>query len=60
MFDGFQAHGKTLESYVAQHQDSARNALEKSKEAAYNSWVEELRADQAQFVSEKILYPDLN
>ena len=45
---------------LPQHQDSARNALEKSKEAAYNSWVEELRADQAQFVSEKILYPDLN
>lgn len=54
-FAKFQAHGKTLESFVSQHQDSARNALQKSAEAAYNSWVEELRADQAQFLSEKIL-----
>ena len=50
-----QAHGKTLEDFVAQHQDRSKNALAKSHSAAYNAWVEELRADQAQFMSEKIL-----
>lgn len=52
-----QAHGKTLEEFVNQHQDKSRNALSKSHEAAFNAWVEELKADQAQFLSEKILYP---
>ena len=50
-----EAKGKTLEDYVEKHQDRSRNALQKSHEAAYNAWVEELRADQVQFVSDKIL-----
>ena len=44
-----------MDSYVAEHQDRSRNALAKSHEAAFNSWVEELRADQAQFHAEHIL-----
>ena len=46
-FPFFQAHGRTLDSYVEEHQDRSKNALQKSLEAAYNSWVEELKADQA-------------
>lgn len=52
---GLKAEGKTLDHYVAEHQDRSRNALAKSTEAAFNSWLEELRADQAQFSSERIL-----
>ena len=54
-----QATGKTLESYVSEHQDRSRNALQKATEAAFLAWVEELRADQHQFMSEKVLYLDL-
>jgi len=44
---------------MAQHQDKSKNALTKSHEAAYGAWVEELRADQSQFLSEKILCPGI-
>lgn len=57
-----QAEGRTMETYVAEHQDKARNALLKSIQAAYSSWCEDLKADQAQFESEKILrlgYPSM-
>lgn len=54
-----QAQGKTLEDYVAQHQDKSKNALQKSHEAAFNAWVEELKADQAQYLSEKVLHLNL-
>ena len=50
-----EAKGKSFEDYIAQHQDSARNALQKSHEAAFLAWHEELRADQAQFTSDRIL-----
>jgi hypothetical protein len=40
---------------MATHQDRSRNALAKSVQAAFNSWCEDLKADQAQFVSEKLL-----
>ena len=42
---------------MTQHQDKSKNALTKSHEAAFGAWVEELRADQSQFLSEKILCP---
>ena len=50
-----EAKGKTLEEYVEKHQDRSRSALQKSHEAAFNAWVEELRADQTQFISDRIL-----
>ena len=50
-----QATGKTMESYVHSHQDKSRNALSKALEASFLAWHEELRADQAQFESEKVL-----
>ncbi|CAK8998217.1 unnamed protein product [Durusdinium trenchii] len=50
-----EAHGKTLETYVQEHQDKAKNALARSHEAAFASWVEDLKADQTEFLSEKIL-----
>ena len=50
-----QATGKTMESYVHSHQDKSKNALNKALEASFVAWIEELRADQAQFTSEKVL-----
>ena len=52
-----QAQGQAVHDYVATHQDRSRNALAKSVQAAFNSWCEDLKADQAQFVSEKLLWP---
>ncbi len=49
------ARGKTMETYIAERQDKSRSALQKSVEAAFLSWTEELKADQAQFCNEKIL-----
>ena len=50
-----QAAGKSMDNFVAEHQDRSRNALQKSMEAAYGAFLEELRADQVQFQSELIL-----
>lgn len=44
-----------MQEYVEQHQDRSRNALAKSVEAAFVSWLEDLRADQAQYISDSIL-----
>ena len=44
-----------MEDYVAAHQDRSRNALNKSTEAAFLSWQEDVRADQAQYMSDRIL-----
>ena len=52
-----QAQGQAVHNYMATHQDRSRNALAKSVQAAFNSWCEDLKADQAQFVSEKLLWP---
>ena len=54
-----QAHGRTMDAYVAEHQDRSKNALSKALEASFMAWVEELKADQLQFSSEKILIPRL-
>lgn len=51
----WEAQGKMMIDYVASHQDRSKNALLKSIEATYLAWVEDLRADQAQFVSDRIL-----
>lgn len=50
-----QATGRTMDSYVHEHQDKSRNALNRALEASFQAWIEELRADQAQFTSEKVL-----
>ena len=50
-----QAQGKTMEDYIATHQDRSRNALNKSTEAAFLSWQEDLRADQSQYISDRIV-----
>ena len=44
-----------MESFVEKHQDRSRNALTKSLEAAFASWTEQLKADEAQFVADKIM-----
>ena len=48
-----------MHEYVATHQDRSKNALLKSIEATYLAWVEDLKADQAMFISDNILYPGL-
>ena len=50
-----EAQGKTMETFMAEHQDRSRNALQRSVEAAFLAWHEELKADQAQFCNERIL-----
>ena len=49
-----------MERYVAEHQDRSRNALNKSLEAAFVSWQEDLRADEALYLNDKILSQDLS
>ena len=44
-----------MDTYMSEHQDRSRNALQKAAEASFLAWCEELKADQAQFLSEKIL-----
>ena len=48
-----------MHEYVATHQDRSRNALLKSIEATYLAWAEDLKSDQAMFISDNILYPGL-
>lgn len=43
-----------MDTYVAAHQDKSKNALSKAMEASFVAWEEELKADQAQFSSEKV------
>jgi hypothetical protein len=50
-----EVRGKSVEEFMSANQDRARSALQKSVEAAYNAWVEQLKTDQTQFESEKIL-----
>ena len=50
-----QAHGKSLNDFVEKHQDSSKNALRKSLEAAFAAWCEEVRADQAQYCADKVM-----
>eukprot|EP00435_Cladocopium_sp_Y103_P059155 s1382_g21.t1 len=52
------AHGKSLNDYVEKHQDSSKNALRKSLEAAFAAWCEEIRADQAQYCADKVMILD--
>ena len=47
-----------MNDYVNSHQDKSRNAMNKAVEASFQAWVEELRADQAQFTSEKVMNLD--
>ncbi|CAK9021468.1 Uncharacterized protein SCF082_LOCUS15362 [Durusdinium trenchii] len=44
----------TMEEYVSQNQDRARNAHNKSVECAFQAWTEQLRADQGLFESIKL------
>ena len=49
------AKGAAVQEYVNAHQDRSRNAFAKSIQAAFATWSEDLKSDQAQFVSEKLL-----
>ena len=40
---------------MAAHQDKSKNALSKAVEASFVAWVEELKADEAQFSAERIM-----
>ena len=50
-----QIKGETLETFVAQAQSTTKNAVEKSLEAAYQAWEQQLLSDQAVFQNEVIL-----
>ena len=44
-----------MDNFVAAHQDKSKNALSKAVEASFVAWVEELKADEAQFSAERIM-----
>ena len=44
--------GECLEKYISDAQDVTKNAQSKSLQAAYNCWVQQLKADQVCFESE--------
>ena len=50
-----QLRGECLEQYVAAAQDTTKNAQSRSLQAAYNCWVEQLRADQVTFNAQLIM-----
>ena len=41
--------GESLETFVSEAQDKSRNALTKSKEAAFLAFCEQLQSDQLQY-----------
>lgn len=47
--------GQHIEQYVSENQDRARNARNRSLEAAFAAWAEDLRSDQTKFEADKIL-----
>lgn len=51
-----QLRGESLDEFISQAQDASKNAQSKSLQAAYNSWVQQLRADQVIFESDMILH----
>jgi len=53
----WQIRGQEVEDFIVAAQDRSKNAHSKSMLAAYNSWIESLRSDQAQFESQRILIP---
>ena len=50
-----QIRGEHLDSFISQSQDRARNAHEKSLQAAFSAWAEDLKADQSKFEADLIL-----
>jgi hypothetical protein len=47
--------GETVDNFIAEAQDRTRNALNTSMIAAFRAWQEQLKADQVNFDSEKIM-----
>ena len=50
-----QVRGSSIEEFVSQAQDKQKNAYSKSMEAAFQSWVEQLRADEVTYESQRIM-----
>lgn len=55
LFVCFQVKGETLEQFMEDAQDRSRNAREKSLQAGFEAWKEQLRADQMSFQSNQIM-----
>ena len=51
-----QIRGEHLDTFIAQNQDKSRNAHEKSLQAAFAAWAEDLKADQTKWEAEQILF----
>lgn len=48
-----------MEAFIASSQDKTKNALNRSMEAAFNAFMQQLSEDQVTFEQQKILQPDL-
>eukprot|EP00438_Fugacium_kawagutii_P011632 Skav222046 [mRNA] locus=scaffold1020:324341:331943:+ [translate_table: standard] len=55
IFVDLQVKGSTLEDFVTQAQDRQKNAYNKSMVAAFQSWAQQLQADQVSFESQRIM-----
>jgi hypothetical protein len=47
--------GQTVESFISQSQDRQRNAMQKSVQAAFRAWQEQLASDQVIFEQQQIM-----
>lgn len=47
--------GQSVETSIMESQDRTKNALQKSLEAAFGAWAEQLASDQIRFEQNKLL-----
>lgn len=47
--------GQSVETFIMESQDRTKNALQKSLEAAFGAWAEQLASDQIRFEQNKLL-----
>ncbi|CAK9107180.1 Uncharacterized protein SCF082_LOCUS49906 [Durusdinium trenchii] len=56
MLESFsRVRGQTVEAFIASSQDKTKNALNRSMEAAFNAFMQQLSEDQVTFEQQKIL-----
>ncbi|CAL1131960.1 unnamed protein product [Cladocopium goreaui] len=55
-----EVRGQTVESFISQSQDRQRNAMQKSVQAAFRAWQEQLASDQVIFEQQQIMLEKSN
>ena len=54
-FASLKIRGEHIDQYLAENQDRSRNAHQKSLEAAFAAWQEDLKSDETKFDADRIL-----